>query len=322
MKIQQKMTMDRQQTTSSHPTSTPIRPVLDGHKLRRSYQVGGTTGLTLHLVEGDLTTLRVDALVNAANATSFTPLDGGVSGALRRACQPDQVTGLKKTWWDSDGKEHRTVKLPGTQAGVHATAGKLRARGVLYIIHAFGPMWTDYAQGDRAFKKVCPRIRRTVVRALDAAERTQCKSCALPAISGGIFTHWSATDKAIKEREQEAARQAVVEAALTWVLRRSKRSGSSTKGGTENKSSLRTIFLCDLPRKKLGSIHLFVRAWDQVMKTEAKSASASSSAPLRLCTSSASPTTNIDSISTECTDVVDHHDHSKTTPLFSESESG
>jgi len=170
-------------------------------------------------------------------------------------------------------------------------------------------MWTDYSPGDKAFRQVCPRIKHTLYRALQVAERVQASTCALPAVSGGIFTHWSVTDKTIKEREQYAARQAAVEAVLTWALKRSKRRGASTGKGTEKEGSLRAIYLCDLPRKKLGSIHLFVRAWDLVIKTRAKSAGVAALAPLPLPTSSASPTPGTDSLSPEEEEAgTDHHD--------------
>ena len=50
----------------------------------------------IRVVEADITLSRVDAVINAANSGSFKPMDGGLSGALRNACLPDDVTGVVK----------------------------------------------------------------------------------------------------------------------------------------------------------------------------------------------------------------------------------
>ena len=56
----------------------------------------------------------------------------------------------------------------------------------------------------------------TVKRALQAANRMGGQICAIPAISGGIFTHYSVGSE-IKEREQRASRKAVLEAVIKWA---------------------------------------------------------------------------------------------------------
>lgn len=111
---------------------------------------------------------------------------------------------------------HNDIKLPTTQAGVHPATGILSSRGVKHIIHAVGPIWTDYKIADSTFKIVTKKIKLTVWNALNLATRIDCLSCALPAISGGIFTHYR-VDSDIKEREQRAARKAVLEAVLQWA---------------------------------------------------------------------------------------------------------
>lgn len=189
---------------------------LEGEKktiVRRTTNVGP---LSISIVESDITLMRVDAVVNAANSLSFTPMDGGVSGALRNACRPDTVTGAQKAWWDANGTEHSDVKLPSTQAGVQRSAGMLASRGVQFIVHAVGPIWTDYPIKQSTFRIVLPLIQQTVTRALNAAARVGARSCAVPAISGGIFTHWKEGSD-IKEREQQAAREAVVRAVFEWA---------------------------------------------------------------------------------------------------------
>lgn len=140
------------------------------------------------------------------------------------------------------------MSIPSTQAGVQAAAGGLRERGVAYVIHAFGPIWTDYPATAACIPKVTTLIRRTVTRALAAAVRMGCRTCALPAISGGIFTHWSAATN-IKEVEQRAARVAVTEAVFEWA---------------KTNSGLTSISMCDLSPKKLGRVNFFLEAFDEI----------------------------------------------------------
>ena len=63
------------------------------------------------LSQADISFVGTDAIVNAAHASSFKPMDNGVSGALRRACAPAKVTDLPKRWWDDQGVEHNDKKL-------------------------------------------------------------------------------------------------------------------------------------------------------------------------------------------------------------------
>lgn len=229
---------------SQHSTQRVVTPVV-----RRTVDLGS---VIVSVVETDIVQCKVDTIVNAANMLSFMPMDGGVSGALRNACKPEKVTGALKKWWDEEGREHNDKKLATTQAGVQPAAGALRERGVVNIVHAVGPIWADYPIKDTTFKLVTKKIKRTVRRALSAADRVGACKVALPAISGGIFTHYKeGTD--IKEREQAAAREAVVQAVFSWVR---KNSGAS---------SIRAIHLVDLPRSSKGCVHLFVEAFDKVL---------------------------------------------------------
>jgi O-acetyl-ADP-ribose deacetylase (regulator of RNase III) len=223
--------------------------------------------------------VEVECMVNAANTLSFTPMDGGISGALRRACQPADVTGKEKIYWTAEGKEESAVKLPVTQAGVQPAAGGLAERGVKYIIHAVGPTWTDWSISEKTFTIVLPKIKQTVHRALDAAVRMKVRSVALPAISGGIFTHYRADQPQVKEREQRAARKAVLEAVLEWTTKNVGRnptqgeeseqgarpesslpdsSASASSSSAPPASSLTSILLCDLPKRQKGGMHMFV----------------------------------------------------------------
>jgi len=208
----------------------------------------GTVGcVTIRVVAGDIADCATAAVVNAANALSFMPMDAGVSGALRNRCRPVDVTQRPKRWWDDEGNEHYTDRLPETQAGVQAAAGALAAQGVRYVVHAVGPNWNDHSIGPRAFMVVVPKIRRTVQRALEAADRSGAASCTLPALSGGIFTHWREHSN-IQAREQLAARRAVLKAVIAWAQ-------------SHPHPTLRSVDLCDLPDHR-GQIGMFLELFD------------------------------------------------------------
>lgn len=116
----------------------------------------------LKLLDGDITDLEVDAIVNAAN--KFLQLGGGVAGAIK-------TKGGKDIQLECD-------KIGGTYVGgaVITTAGKLRAK---YVIHAVGP---QMGEGDEENK-----LQHAVMNSLRLAENYKLKSIAFPAISTGIF---------------------------------------------------------------------------------------------------------------------------------------
>mmetsp|Transcript_7183 Transcript_7183/g.9854 ORF Transcript_7183/g.9854 Transcript_7183/m.9854 type:complete len:328 (-) Transcript_7183:110-1093(-) len=298
--------MEDAPSSSMKSLSISTRGGKGGNKVIRQAVVNG---VRIELERGNIVDCRVEALVNAANTLSFTRMDCGVSGALRNAClaspnangsekasskirkvrtekvkgselrrptkvkydpsktidpsssEDNAVVGAVKTYWTDDGKEHQNRKLPETQAGVQAAAGILLARGVKFIIHAVGPIWMDYPVEEKTFELVTPRIKRTVRRALRCALKMGVKSVALPAISGGIFTHWKENSN-IKEREQMAARSAVVEATFEFAA-------SQPKSPEQDCGKIERILLVDLPKKRRGSIHLFARAFDSVVKEQA-----------------------------------------------------
>jgi O-acetyl-ADP-ribose deacetylase (regulator of RNase III) len=116
----------------------------------------------LELVEGDITELEVDAIVNAAN--EHLQLGAGVAGAIRTRGGPSI--------------QEECNRIGGTPVGtaVMTGAGHLRAKRV---IHAVGPMM---GVGDED-KKLASAVRA----ALALADRRGLKSIALPAISTGVF---------------------------------------------------------------------------------------------------------------------------------------
>jgi O-acetyl-ADP-ribose deacetylase len=119
----------------------------------------------IEVVEADITTLEVDAVVNAANE-QLAP-GGGVSGAIHRAAGPELALACRKVAPCPPGEAQIT---PGF---------RLRAR---FVIHAVGPVWRGGGHGEPALLQAAYRS------ALDLAQAEPAiRSVAFPAISTGIY---------------------------------------------------------------------------------------------------------------------------------------
>jgi O-acetyl-ADP-ribose deacetylase (regulator of RNase III) len=116
----------------------------------------------LELIQGDITDVDTDAIVNAANAA--LQLGGGVAGAIRRKGGPKI--------------QEECNRIRGTYVGgaVITTGGNLKAK---YVIHAVGPRHGEEHEDEK--------LKDATLNSLILADKNNLKSIAFPAISTGIF---------------------------------------------------------------------------------------------------------------------------------------
>ena len=124
----------------------------------------------IRIVQGDITTLEVDAIVNAANQLMLG--GGGVDGAIHRAA----------------GRElyEACLAVPEVRPGVRCPTGEARITPgfrlpAKFVIHTVGPVYRDGLHGEPDKLAACYR------NALALAAEHDCRSIAFPCISTGVY---------------------------------------------------------------------------------------------------------------------------------------
>jgi O-acetyl-ADP-ribose deacetylase (regulator of RNase III) len=153
----------------------------------------------LEAIEADITTLEVDAIVNAANERMLG--GGGVDGAIHRAAGPRLLEACRA--------------LPELRPGVRCPTGAARLTEAFdlpakYVIHTVGPVWHGGRSGEEELLASCYRS------SLKLAAENNVKGIAFPAISTGVYGYPldRATEIAVREvrgfLERDAAIRKVI----------------------------------------------------------------------------------------------------------------
>jgi O-acetyl-ADP-ribose deacetylase (regulator of RNase III) len=163
--------------------------------------------MSTKVIQGDITTLAVDAIVNAANEGMLG--GGGVDGAIHRAA----------------GRElfEACLRVPEARPGVRCPTGEARITPgfglpARFVIHTVGPVWYGGGRGEAEKLAGCYR------NSLELAEEKGCRSVAFPCISTGVYGYpvEAAAEVAVRE-VREFLRHAELEVVFCCFSERDRR---------------------------------------------------------------------------------------------------
>lgn len=156
--------------------------------------------MKIEVWQGDITTLAVDAIVNAANESLLG--GGGVDGAIHRAAGPRLLAECEA--------------LPQIRPGMRCPTGEVRATAAYdlparHVFHTVGPVWQDGQRDEPALLANC------YWKSLQLAEKLELESIAFPAISCGVFgyplhqaAHIAATETLVWQRSHRQPRRIIL----------------------------------------------------------------------------------------------------------------
>ena len=179
--------------------------------------------MRIKIIQGDITTLAVDAIVNAANRVMLG--GGGVDGAIHRVA----------------GKElfEACLKVPEVRPGVRCPTGEARITPgfklpAKFVIHTVGPVYRDGAHGEPEKLAACYR------NSLALAAENGCKSIAFPCISTGVYGY----------PIEDAAKIAVGEVREFLATSASVLCATADKEDAKSAEEMEVVFCCFSERDK------------------------------------------------------------------------